>query len=79
MTTCRLALLNFLLRVPNQPPHMRIGGMLYKAQQSGRGQVVDTAICDSVVSLMTMIYGFRRAGLWDGGREENLLDGREAF
>ena len=53
--------------------------MLHKAQQSGRGQVVDVAICDSVANLMTMIYGFRRAGIWDGGREENLLDGREAF
>jgi len=28
---------------------------------------------------MTMIYGFRRAGLWDGGREEKLLDDKEAF
>src|SRR5260370_4067542 len=34
---------------------------LLEAQKSGKGQVVDTAMVDGVASLMTAIYGMRRA------------------
>lgn len=45
------------------------------AQRSGRGQVVDAAITDGVISLMSAIHGFRAMGLWESGRERNMLDG----
>lgn len=41
---------------------------------SGVGQVVDAAMVDGTASLMTMIWGMRAMGVWQGGRGENLLD-----
>ena len=64
------------------------GGMLlafgvmcavHEAQRSGRGQVVDAAMVDGIASLTAMVHGFRAAGLWSGGRGENLLDGGAPF
>lgn len=46
-----------------------------EAQRSGKGQVVDAAMVDGAALLMTSIYGFKAAGLWDGGRGANILDG----
>ncbi|MBB3809398.1 CaiB/BaiF CoA transferase family protein [Pseudochelatococcus contaminans] len=48
---------------------------LLEARQSGKGQVVDAAMVDGVASLSAMILGMRQAGLWNGGRGENQLDG----
>jgi alpha-methylacyl-CoA racemase len=48
---------------------------LLEAQRSGQGQVVDAAITDGVISLMAAIQGFKAMGLWDGGRQSNMLDG----
>jgi alpha-methylacyl-CoA racemase len=47
---------------------------LREAERSGQGQVVDAAMVDGAAHLMTAIYGLRAAGLWSGGRGENLLD-----
>jgi alpha-methylacyl-CoA racemase len=49
------------------------------ARQTGTGQVVDCAMSDGAASLMTMFYGYRAAGRWDGDRRENLLDGAAPF
>ena len=37
---------------------------LFERQTSGKGQVVDTAMCDGAASLMAMFYGFKGAGIW---------------
>ena len=46
-----------------------------EAKKSGTGQVVDAAMADGASLLMTGTYGFKAAGLWNGGRGENILDG----
>lgn len=46
-----------------------------EAQRSGRGQVVDAAICDGATLLMTMFFGLKAAGMWTSARGQNLLDG----
>ncbi len=44
---------------------------LHEARRSGHGQVVDSAIVDGALSLMTMHYGSLAAGLWRHPRAEN--------
>ena len=44
-------------------------------QTSGKGQVVDAAITDGVISLMTCMQGFKEMGMWEVGRQRNMLDG----
>jgi alpha-methylacyl-CoA racemase len=45
------------------------------AQGSGQGQVVDAAITDGVISLMSCMQGFKEMGVWEPGRQRNILDG----
>lgn len=45
------------------------------AQASGKGQVVDAAITDGVISMMSFIYGFKSMGMWELGRQNNMTDG----
>ncbi len=52
---------------------------LLSAKTSGQGQVVDCAISDNVVSLMTMFYGISASGAWADRRETNMLDGGAHF
>jgi alpha-methylacyl-CoA racemase len=52
---------------------------LLEARTSGRGQVVDAAMCDGAATLMAMIYGFRGMGKWSDARGSNLLDGGAPF
>ncbi|MCY4427278.1 MAG: CaiB/BaiF CoA-transferase family protein [Halieaceae bacterium] len=53
---------------------------LYERNQSGRGQVIDAAISDGVISLMAAIQGFHGSGSWDGQqRQSNILDGAAHF
>ena len=47
---------------------------LLHAQRTGEGQVVDAAMTDGAALLMSMIWGFRAAGLWSDARGTNLLD-----
>lgn len=62
------------------------GGALYlvvgilaarmEAQRSGRGQVVDCAMVDGAISLMTFFHTWMQWGLWDETRRgANILDG----
>jgi alpha-methylacyl-CoA racemase len=52
---------------------------LHEARRSGAGQVVDAAMVDGVVNLMSVFYAFRRLGQWSDGRAENLIDGGAPF
>jgi alpha-methylacyl-CoA racemase len=51
----------------------------FEAQRSGQGQVVDAAMTDGASLLSAMMYGFRAAGHWTLGRQENMLDGGAHF
>lgn len=65
------------------------GGALYlvagilaaclEARSSGRGQVVDAAICDGTTSMMSLFHQLRLEGRWHAQREANLLDGGAPF
>jgi alpha-methylacyl-CoA racemase len=52
---------------------------LVEASKSGKGQVVDAAMCDGAASLMSMFFDMTAAGRWTEERESNLLDGGAHF
>jgi alpha-methylacyl-CoA racemase len=52
---------------------------LLEAKTSGKGQVVDAAMCDGAASLMSMFFDFTAIGRWAEGRESNFLDGGAHF
>jgi len=52
---------------------------LLEASKSGKGQVVDTAMCDGAASLMSMFFDMTAMGRWIEGRENNFLDGGAHF
>ena len=49
------------------------------ARRTGRGQVIDCAMCDGAASLMTVVCGMRARGQWRLERGANLLDGAAPF
>jgi alpha-methylacyl-CoA racemase len=52
---------------------------LWEARASGKGQVVDAAMTDGAISLMSVFYGLRDTGFTNGRRNQNLLDGGAHF
>src|SRR5512139_2235333 len=48
---------------------------LLEAQRSGKGQVVDAAMCDGAASLMSFFFDMTAMGRWAEGRDRNFLDG----
>src|SRR6201982_2999502 len=52
---------------------------LLEASKSGKGQVVDAAMCDGAASLMSMFFDLTAIGRWGEGRERNFLDGGAHF
>jgi alpha-methylacyl-CoA racemase len=52
---------------------------LLEASRSGKGQVVDTAMCDGAASLMSMFFDLAANGRWVEGRDQNFLDGGAHF
>ena len=52
---------------------------LLEAKKSGKGQVVDAAMCDGAASLMSMFFDMAAAGRWTEARESNFLDGGAHF
>jgi alpha-methylacyl-CoA racemase len=52
---------------------------LLEAKKSGKGQVVDAAMCDGAASLMSMFFDLAASGRWVEGRENNFLDGGAHF
>jgi alpha-methylacyl-CoA racemase len=65
------------------------GGALYlvvgvlagviEAKASGKGQVVDAAMCDGASSLITLFHSLSAMGLWADKPRTNLLDGAAPF
>lgn len=51
-----------------------VAGLL-QAQRTGKGDVIDAAICDGTNTLMTHIQSRRAMGIWQDAREANHLDG----
>lgn len=49
------------------------------ARQSGEGQVIDAAICDGTVSLLSLMHGLRHAKKWSDSRQSNVLDGAAPY
>jgi alpha-methylacyl-CoA racemase len=47
---------------------------ILEARQSGKGQVVDTAMVDGTAILMTMMWGLKAIGFWDEALGVNVLD-----
>ena len=52
---------------------------LQEAKKSGKGQVVDAAMCDGAASLMSMFFDMTAIGRGTEGRESNFLDGGAHF
>jgi len=52
---------------------------LLEASKSGKGQVVDTAMCDGAASLLSMFFDLTATGRWTEQRQSNLLDGGAHF
>jgi alpha-methylacyl-CoA racemase len=52
---------------------------LLETSKSGKGQVVDAAMCDGAASLMSMFFDMTASGRWAEGREQNFLDGGAHF
>ncbi|WP_432842353.1 CaiB/BaiF CoA transferase family protein [Dactylosporangium sp. CA-092794] len=52
---------------------------LFERGRSGRGQVVDAAMCDGASVLAQMMWSLRGAGQWADHRGTNLLDGSRPY
>lgn len=52
---------------------------LYEREGSGEGQVIDAAMVDGASTLMSFLHGMHAAGMWNGPRGTNLLDGGASF
>ncbi|GAA4383142.1 CaiB/BaiF CoA transferase family protein [Tsukamurella soli] len=52
---------------------------LLERERSGRGQVVDAAMCDGASLLSTLMWSLRGAGEWSDQRGSNLLDGSKPY
>jgi alpha-methylacyl-CoA racemase len=52
---------------------------LLDASRSGKGQVVDAAMCDGAASLMSFFFDMKTLGRWTEGRNRNFLDGGAHF
>jgi crotonobetainyl-CoA:carnitine CoA-transferase CaiB-like acyl-CoA transferase len=49
--------------------------VMWEAKSSGKGQVIDAAMCDTTAAMMTNFYGMRAAGIWNDTPGTNSLDG----
>jgi len=52
---------------------------LLETKRSGKGQVVDAAMVDGVLSLMTMFFGYSASGMWSPKRGDNIIDSGSHF
>ena len=55
-----------------------VSGLIH-ALKTGEGQVVDSAMVDGSLSLMSFFYSLKEMGHWEDKRESNLLDGYAHF
>jgi alpha-methylacyl-CoA racemase len=49
------------------------------SSKTGKGQVIDSAMIDGSLSLMSFFYSLKQMGLWKDKRKSNLLDGAAHF
>lgn len=52
---------------------------LLETRQSGKGQVIDAAICDGATTLASGYYGLLANDRWTNRRQSNMLDGGAHF
>lgn len=52
---------------------------LFERSRSGKGQVIDAAMCDGAALLMNTVYELIQRGQWQPQREANALDGGAHF
>lgn len=52
---------------------------LLRARATGQGDVVDVAMTDGTITLLSMFHAFLAGGRWQDRREANLLDGGAHF
>ena len=55
-----------------------LAGIL-RARETGEGQVVDCAMAEGAISLMSQMYGLHAAGQWRDERGVNVVDGGSHF
>ena len=55
-----------------------VSGLIHSIR-TGEGQVVDSAMIDGSLSLMSFFYSLKEMGHWEDKRESNLLDGYAHF
>jgi alpha-methylacyl-CoA racemase len=55
-----------------------LAGILH-ARNTGQGQVVDSAMSDGTISLLSIFYGNLAAGTWTTQRHANIIDGGSHF
>ena len=55
-----------------------VSGLIHSVK-TGEGQVVDSAMIDGSLSLMSFFYSLKEMGHWEDKRESNLLDGFAHF
>ncbi|MGE4323096.1 MAG: CaiB/BaiF CoA transferase family protein [Sphingobium sp.] len=58
---------------------MGICAALVESRRSGEGQVIDAAMTDGAISLMTIFHAGRSIGAWNVERGTNLIDGGAPF
>ena len=49
------------------------------SSKTGKGQVIDAAMIDGSLSLMSFFYSLKEMGIWKDKRKSNLLDGAAHF
>ena len=76
-----LAPLNLLGDYGGGGMHLAFGivAALIHSLKTGEGQVVDSAMIDGSLSLMSFFYSLKEMGHWTDKRESNLLDGYAHF
>ncbi len=55
-----------------------LAGLLH-ARAKGEGQIIDAAIIDGTLGLLAPIYWLQANGVWQTGRQSNILDGGAHF
>lgn len=58
---------------------MGILAALLETSRSGQGQVIDAAIVDGAISMLTPFFGLLAAGIWSEQKGSNILDGAAPF
>jgi len=61
--------------------HLAVGilSAVINSMKTGKGQIVDSAMVDGSLSLMSFFYSLKEMGHWVDYRESNLLDGAAHF